>query len=68
VLIGLQLCATYWFYLYLEWIAPAMLIAMLAAYRVPEPAEQLPPEVEPDLHAISANGRTQILVQPSLQG
>jgi glycosyl transferase family 87 len=68
VLIGLQLCATYWFYLYLEWIAPAMLIAMLAAYRVPEPAEQLPPEVEPDLHAISGNGRAQILVQPSLQG
>ena len=69
VLIAVQLCAIYWFYLYLEWIAPAMLVAMLAAYRTPQASESpLPPEVEPELHARSANGRSQILVQPGIQG
>ena len=37
VLIALQLTTTYWFYLYLVWIGPPILVAVLAAYRDPAP-------------------------------
>jgi uncharacterized membrane protein len=69
VLIGLQLSATYWFYLYLVWIAPLALVAVLAAYREQPPVAEEPiPEVVPALHVPSENGRSQILVQPGIQG
>jgi Glycosyltransferase family 87 len=69
VLIALQLSATYWFYLYLVWIAPLVLVAMLAAYREePEVTAQLPADVMPDLHVASENGRSHILVQQGIQG
>jgi hypothetical protein len=47
VLIALQITATYWFYLYLVWIAPPVLVAVLAAYRGPVHATAAPPEVVP---------------------
>jgi hypothetical protein len=37
VLIALQIGTTYWFYLYLVWIGPPILVAVLAAYRQPVP-------------------------------
>ncbi|MEA2454249.1 MAG: hypothetical protein QOI45_511, partial [Thermoleophilaceae bacterium] len=39
VLIALQLTTTYWFYLYLVWIAPPVLVAVLGAYRGPVRAQ-----------------------------
>jgi hypothetical protein len=39
VLIALQIGTTYWFYLYLVWIAPPILVAVLGAYRQPAPVE-----------------------------
>jgi len=46
VLIALQLAVTHWFYLYVVWFVPFVLVAMFGAYRerVPEAAE--PPERE----------------------
>jgi hypothetical protein len=46
VLIALQLAVTHWFYLYVVWFVPFVLVAMFGAYRerVPETAE--PPERE----------------------
>jgi hypothetical protein len=38
VLIALQLAATHWFYLYVVWFVPYVLVAMFAAYRLPEPS------------------------------
>jgi hypothetical protein len=35
-LIALQLGATYWFFFYIAWFAPVVLIALLAAYRNPD--------------------------------
>jgi hypothetical protein len=35
VLIALQLGVTYWFYLYIVWFLPPLLVALLAAYREP---------------------------------
>jgi len=40
VTVALQLAATHWFYFYLVWIAPLALIAVLGAYRWPDPAEE----------------------------
>ncbi|MEA2349783.1 MAG: hypothetical protein QOG86_724, partial [Thermoleophilaceae bacterium] len=37
VLIALQLCAVHWFYLYVPWFAPAVLVALFAAPRAPAP-------------------------------
>ena len=39
VLIALQITTSYWFYLYLVWIGPPVLVAVLAAYRGPAEAE-----------------------------
>jgi hypothetical protein len=36
VLIALQLAATHWFYLYVAWFAPLVLVALFAAYRTDE--------------------------------
>ena len=44
-LIALQLTLTHWFYLYIVWFAPLALVALLAAYRTPDPAPA-PPELE----------------------
>ena len=46
VLIALQLAVTHWFYLYVVWFVPFVLVAMFATYReqVPETAE--PPDRE----------------------
>jgi hypothetical protein len=38
VLIALELGVTHWFYLYLVWFFPFVMIALLARYKVPEPA------------------------------
>jgi hypothetical protein len=38
VVIGLQLGLNYWFYLYLVWFFPFLAVALLARYRVPDPA------------------------------
>jgi Glycosyltransferase family 87 len=43
VLIALQLCATHWFYLYVPWFAPLVLVALFAAPRAARPAEPEPP-------------------------
>jgi hypothetical protein len=36
VVVAVQLAATHWFYLYVVWFAPFLLVAMLGAYRAPE--------------------------------
>jgi hypothetical protein len=38
VTIALQLGVTHWFYLYLVWFFPFLVVALFARYRVPEPA------------------------------
>ena len=38
VVIALQLGLTYWFYLYLLWFFPFAIVALVARYRVPDPA------------------------------
>jgi hypothetical protein len=47
VLIALQLTLTHWFYLYVVWFAPLVLVALFAAYREPEEAEPAP-DVAPE--------------------
>jgi Glycosyltransferase family 87 len=44
VLIAVQLAVTHWFYLYVVWFVPFVLVAMLGAYR--EPATEAPEAVE----------------------
>jgi hypothetical protein len=44
VLIALQLAVTHWFYLYVVWFVPFVLVAMFAAYREPAPDAVAPPE------------------------
>ena len=48
VLIALQLAVTHWFYLYVVWFVPFVLVAMFGAYRerVPEAAEHPEREAE----------------------
>jgi Glycosyltransferase family 87 len=55
VLIAAQLVATYWFYLYLAWILPPVLVAIFAAYRDPAPATEPSADLEPAVYA-AANG------------
>ena len=43
VLIALQLAATYWFYLYIVWFTPFVLVALFAPYRDPRTPSQPPP-------------------------
>lgn len=38
VVIGLQLGLNYWFYLYLVWFFPFLAVALLARYKIPDPA------------------------------
>jgi hypothetical protein len=38
VVVGLQLGLDYWFYLYLVWFFPFLLVALLARYRIADPA------------------------------
>jgi hypothetical protein len=49
VLIAIQLVATHWFYLYVVWFVPFVLVAMFAGYRsaAPEPAVEGQAEREP---------------------
>jgi len=62
VMIALQLCATHWFYLYVPWFAPLVLVALLAPLRATEPAaeaerergERAPPVREPAPEPIPA--------------
>ncbi len=44
VLIALQLAATHWFYLYIAWFAPLVLVALFAAHRAPSRADMPTPE------------------------
>ena len=44
VLIALQLAATHWFYLYVVWFLPFVLVACLGAYRM---REEPPADAEP---------------------
>jgi Glycosyltransferase family 87 len=46
VLIALQLAVTHWFYLYVVWFVPFVLVTMFAAYRAREPEAAEPPERE----------------------
>jgi hypothetical protein len=41
VVIALQLAVTHWFYLYLVWFFPLVLVALLAPYREPDPMPRL---------------------------
>ena len=46
VLIAFQLALTHWFYLYVVWFAPLVLVALFAAYREPEGAATADAEPE----------------------
>jgi len=48
VLIAVQLGMTHWFYLYVVWFVPFVLVALLAAERRPEPAGAEAPVREPE--------------------
>ncbi len=50
VLIGLQLVATHWFYLYVVWFAPFVLVALMTAY-------ERPPEEPPAPGPLSGGSR-----------
>jgi hypothetical protein len=45
VLVALQMTAMHWFYFYLLWLAPYVLVALLAAH--PTSGAQDPPPQEP---------------------
>jgi hypothetical protein len=49
VVICLELAATYWFYLYVVWFAPFVLVTALGAYREPAPAPAPKREAEREL-------------------
>ncbi len=51
VLIAVQLTASYWFYLYIVWFVPFVLVALLAAHRVQPRLEPIAPEPERELVA-----------------
>jgi Peptidase propeptide and YPEB domain len=63
VLLGMELTVDHWFYLYIPWFLPFLLIALLAARTVPDsrPRPQAPQElvtaVEPPLPSGTASGR-----------
>jgi hypothetical protein len=52
VLIALQLAVSHWFYLYVVWFVPFVLVTVLAAYR--EPADAAAPEREREAEAVAA--------------
>lgn len=52
VLIALQLAVTHWFYLYVVWFVPFVLVAMFGAYRERVPETELMPER--DAEAVAA--------------
>jgi hypothetical protein len=43
VLVGLQLAVSHWFYLYVVWFAPFVLVALMARYEEEAPAPDPPP-------------------------
>src|SRR4051794_10653976 len=47
IIIALQLGATYWFYLYIEWFFPLALVALIARDAEPARAPLTPPEAAP---------------------
>jgi hypothetical protein len=55
VLIALQITTTYWFYLYLVWIGPPILVAVLAAYRGPVRVEETPDVIEDEVWEFSSS-------------
>ncbi len=54
ILVGTQLAATYWFYLYLVWAVPLALIAFLGRFPAAEPAPVSSPAWEPETAAAAA--------------
>ena len=58
VLIALQITSTYWFYLYLVWIAPLVLVATFGAYRGPIQRDEpeAAPEAEPYVYTAERAG------------
>jgi hypothetical protein len=63
VLLGMELTVDHWFYLYIPWFLPFLLVALLAAGRVPHPRprpqapQELVAAVEPPLPSGTAGGR-----------
>jgi hypothetical protein len=47
-----QLAATHWFYLYVVWFLPFVLVVVLGAYR--EPAAEQVPRREPERELVTA--------------
>ena len=57
VIIAMQLTAVHWYYFYIVWFLPLALVAMLGAYRAPEPeeaAEAAPEAPERELEPVPA--------------
>jgi hypothetical protein len=52
VLIAVQLTASYWFYLYIVWFVPFVLVALMAAHRVQPQRE--PPAPAPERELVAA--------------
>ena len=48
VLIAVQLAVSHWFYLYVVWFVPFVLVAMLGAYRERPTEAERPPRREPE--------------------
>ena len=46
VLIAMQLCASYWFYLYIAWFAPVALAALVTAHAAGEPPRRRAPPAQ----------------------
>jgi hypothetical protein len=42
LLIGIQLCVSYWYYTYVVWFAPLVLIALFSQFRLSAPDEEQP--------------------------
>jgi hypothetical protein len=53
VLIALQIVAAHWFYLYIVWFTPFVLVALFALHREPEEAEPAPAEEERPAAAVA---------------
>jgi hypothetical protein len=56
VVIAFQLAATHWFYFYIAWFAPLVLVASFAAQREPEPDAEPGTFVQEDRPALAAAG------------
>ena len=61
VLIALELAMTHWFYLYVVWFAPLVLVALLGPYRGPPP----PADGEPAADPVAAVPVTERAHQPA---